>query len=68
MYELQQFVEAPPTFKGPKLVGQINNHKSFNHHLIFGFQPFAVDYSLKCGIPRHHQVLGLIPAAALPGL
>ena len=49
-------------------MGQTNNHKSNFHFLILGCKSFAVNYSLKSGMHRHHQTLGLIPGDALPGL
>ena len=56
-----------PLFKGPKVMGQTNNHKSNFHFLILGCKSFAVNYSLKSGMHRHHQTLGFIPGDALPG-
>ncbi len=57
-----------PLVKGPKVMGQNNNHKSNFHFLILGCKSFAVNYSLKSGTHRHHQTLGFIPGDALPGL
>ncbi len=57
-----------PLVKGPKVMGQNNNHKSNFHFLILGCKSFAVNYSLKSGTHRHHQMLGFIPGDALPGL
>ena len=42
-------------------MGQTNNHKSNFHFLILGCKYFAVNYSLKSGTHRHHQMLGFIP-------
>ena len=47
-------------------MGQTNNHKSNFHFLIHGCKSFAVNYSLKCGTHRHHQMLRFIPGDALP--
>ncbi len=38
-------------------MGQNNNHKSNFHFLILGCKSFAVNYSLKSGMHRHHQTL-----------
>ncbi len=38
-----------PLVKGPKVMGQNNNHKSNFHFLILGCKSFAVNYSLKSG-------------------
>ncbi len=57
-----------PLVKGPKVMGQNNNHKSNFPLLILGCKSFAVNYSLKSGTHRHHQTLGFIPGDALPGL
>ena len=62
------FYMCLPLFKGPKVMGQTNNHKSNFHFLILGCKSFAVNYSLKSGTHRHHQKLGFIPGDALPGL
>ena len=62
------FYMCLPLFKGPKVMGQTNNHKSNFHFLILGCKSFAVNYSLKSGTHRHHQTLGFIPGDALPGL
>ena len=62
------FYMCLPLFKGPKVMGQTNNHKSNFHFLILGCKSFAVNYSLKPGTHRHHQTLGFIPGDALPGL
>ena len=43
------FYMCLPLFKGPKVMGQINNHKSNFHFLILGCKSFAVNYSLKSG-------------------
>ncbi len=50
-----------PLVKGPKVMGQKNNHKSNFHFLILGCKSFAVNYSLKSGTHRHHQTLGFHP-------
>ncbi len=42
-----------PLVKGPKVMGQNNNHKSNFHFLILGCKSFAVNYSLKSGTHRH---------------
>ena len=55
-----------PPFKGQKVMGQTNNHKSNFHFLILGCKSFAVNYSQKSGMHRHHQMLGFIPGDALP--
>ena len=57
-----------PLFKGPKVMGQTNNHESNFHFLILGCKSFAVNYSLKSGTHRNHQTLGFIPGDAQPGL
>ncbi len=57
-----------PLVKGPKVMGQNNNHKSNFHFLILGCKSFAVNYSLKSGTHRRHQTLGFIPGDALPCL
>ena len=62
------FYMCLPLFKGPKVMGQTNNHKSNLYFLILGCKYFAVNYSLKSGMHRHHQTLGFIPGDALPGL
>ncbi len=49
-------------------MGQNNNHNQNFHFLILGCKSFAVNYSLKSGMHRHHQTLGFIPGDALPGL
>ncbi len=54
-----------PLVKGPKVMGQNNNHKSNFHFLILGCKSFAVNYSLKSGTHRHQQTLGFIPGDAL---
>ncbi len=41
-----------PLVKGPKVMGQNNNHKSNFHFLILGCKSFAVNYSLKSGTHR----------------
>ena len=51
------FYMCLPLFKGPKVLGQTNNHKSNFHFLILGCKSFAVNYSLKSGTYRHHQTL-----------
>ncbi len=50
-----------PLVKGPKVMGQNNNHKSNFHFLILGCKSFAVNYSLKSGTHRHHQTHGFHP-------
>ena len=62
------FYMCLPLFKGAKVMGQTSNHKSNFHFLILGCKSFAVNYSLKSGTHRHHQMLGFIPGDALPGL
>ena len=57
------FYMCLPLFKGPKVMGQANNHKSNFHFLILGCKSFAVNYSLKSGTQRHHQTLGFIQAS-----
>ena len=67
-WNYNSFYLCLPLFKGPKVMGQTNNHKSNFHFLILGCKSFAVNYSLKSGTHRHHQTLGFIPGDALPGL
>ena len=62
------FYMCLPLFKGPKVMGPTNNHKSNFHFLILGCKSFAVNYSLKSGMHRHYQMLGFIPGDAPPGL
>ena len=50
-----RFYMCLPLFKGPKVMGQTNNHKSNYHFLILGCKSFAVNYSLKSGMHRHHR-------------
>ena len=63
-----RFYMCLPLFKGPKVMGQTNDHKSNFHFLILGCKSLAVNYSLKSGTHWHHQTLGFIPGDALPGL
>jgi len=50
-----------PLFKGPKVMGSINNHKLNFHFLTLGCKSFAVNYSLKSGAHRHQQMLDFSP-------
>ena len=62
--DYNSFYMSLPLFKGHKVMGQANNHKSNFHFLILGCKSFAVNYSLKSGTHGHHQMMGFIPGDA----
>lgn len=47
-------------FKGPKVIGNVCNHMSNGHFLIFDWKSFAVNDSLESASHRHHQMLGFV--------
>lgn len=51
-----------------KVMGRLTNCKTTFLLLMLGCKSFAVNYSLKSGMHRHHQILGFIPGDALPDL
>ena len=62
---ITSFYMCLPLFKGPKVMGQTNNHKSNFQFLILGCKSFSVNYRLKSGMHRYHQTLGFIPLLQL---